>query len=283
LLLGYTATAQVSSLRNTLHNIITPVKADVGIAIKMLDGNDTLSVNGSRHYPMQSVFKLPLTMAMLHQVDLEKFSIDQKIGLSKSEYFPTHSPLAKRYPEGSFDVTLREIMYETVALSDNVGCDAMFRLLGGTAPVEKYVRELGITNLVIRYNEKEMHRDWDIPFKNWSTPWGMLQLLEILVEDKKLSTTSYDFLWNAMVQSPTGHKRIRAGLPKEITWAHKTGTGGRNEHGVLGAMNDVGIIVLPDGRKLAIVMFVTNTLESDAVIESTMAAVGKSVYEYYAR
>ncbi|HEY3405312.1 MAG TPA: class A beta-lactamase [Ohtaekwangia sp.] len=281
LLLCHTASAQVDSLRNRIRNIISPVKADFGIAIKMMDGNDTLSIQGSAHYPMQSAFKFPLAMAMLKQVDAGKFALDQKIGLSKSDYFPTHSPLAKKYPEGNAEVTLREIIYETVYMSDNVGCDVMFRLLGGTKEVEKYVHGLGVKDMAILYNEREMHSDWNIPFKNYSTPRAMVQLLEIFSEEKKLSSTSQDFLWKAMVESPTGPNRIRAGLPKGTVFAHKTGTGGRNEQGVLGAINDAGIIVLPDGRKLAMVIFVTNSLEPDSRIETVVGAVARAVFEFY--
>src|SRR5690349_12062514 len=123
LLLACSLHAQHDALRKQIHTIIRPVKADIGIAIKMLDGNDTLTVNGSKHFPMQSVFKFPIAMAMLHQVDQGKFKLDQKIGLAPADYFPTHSPLAKKYPEGNADVLLSEILRETVSMSDNVGCD----------------------------------------------------------------------------------------------------------------------------------------------------------------
>lgn len=277
----FTAHAQVESLRKQIQDLVGPVKADIGIAIKILEGDDTLTFHGSRRYPMQSVFKFPLAMAMMGRVDQGKFSLGQKIGLNKSEYFPTHSPLAKKYPEGSADVTLGEMVYATVSVSDNVGCDAMFRLLGGPTVVEDYVRSLGVKDMMIAYNEREMHSDWNIPFKNWSTPYAMLRLLEVFHEGKKLSDASYDFLWKAMVESPSGPKRIRAGIPSEIVVAHKTGTGGRNEQGVLGALNDAAIVVLPDGRHLGIVVFVTKSLEPDGDLEAIMAAVAKAAFEFY--
>jgi len=230
---------------------------------------------------MQSVFKFPQAMAMLHQVDKNIFKLDQKIGLKKSDYFPTHSPLAEKYPEGSSDVTLKEILETTVSLSDNVGCDVMFRLLGGPKEVEKYIHSLGVKDLAIAYNEKEMHSDWNIPFKNWSTPFAMLQLLEVFHEGKKLSPASYDFLWNAMATTPTGQNRIRAGVPQEFVVTHKTGKGSRNEQNVVGAINDAAIIVLPDGRHLGLVIFVTNSLQPDSYLEGIMAEVSKAVFTFY--
>lgn len=278
---GYSAQAQVEPLRKQLQDILQPIQGDVGIAIKILEENDTLTVNGSKHFPMQSVFKLQLSMMMLHQVDQGKFKLEQEIGLTRSEYFPTHSPLAKRYPEGNPHVTLKEIIQETIGMSDNVGCDVLFRLVGGPKKVEQYVHQLGIKNMAIQHTEREMHSHWNIPFKNWSTPFAMLQLLEVLKEGNKLSATSYDLLWNAMAESPTGPKRIRAGLPAGTVFAHKTGTGARNEEGVLGALNDAGIIVLPDGRHLALVIFITNSLQTDEQLEGVLAAIARVVYEHY--
>jgi len=278
---SYSASGQIDSLRKKIRQLVNPVKADIGVAVKILESNDTLTVNGSRHYPMQSVFKFPLAMAMLHEVDAGKFTLDQRIGLTQEDFFPTHSPLMKRYPEGNAEVTLKEMLYETVYLSDNVGCDVMFRLLGGPQKVETYIHSLGVTDIAIRYNEREMHSDWNIPFKNWSTPFAMLQLLEVFAEDKKLSPASYDFLWNTMAASPTGPRRLRSGIPNEIVLVHKTGTGGRNEQGVVGAINDAGIILLPDGRKLAIVVFATNSLEPDEQIESVAAAIARTAFEFY--
>lgn len=230
---------------------------------------------------MQSVYKLQLSMMMLSQVDQGKFKLEQEIGLTKNEYFPTHSPLAKKYPEGNPHVTLREIIKETISMSDNVGCDVLFRLVGGPKKVEQYIHNLGIKDMAIQHTEREMHSHWSIPFQNWSTPFAMLQLLEVLKEGNKFSATTYELLWNTLAESPTGPKRIRAGLPPGMVLAHKTGTGGRNEQGVVGALNDAGIIVLPDGRHLALVIFITNSLQSDEQLEAAMAAVAKAVYEYY--
>jgi beta-lactamase class A len=279
--ISYTAFAQKDSLRIKISNIIRPLKAEVGVAIKLLEGNDTLSINGKKHFPMQSVFKFPQAMAVLHQVDLGKLSMDQKIGIAKKDIFPTHSPLAKKYPEGNADVPLSELLYATVSVSDNVGCDILFRLIGGCKTVDKYIHDLGIKDIAIAHTEKEMHAAWDVQFKNWSTPLAMTQLLEILYNKKKLSAESHNFLWRAMVESPTGPRRIKGLLPKETVVAHKTGTGNFNDQGVLGAVNDVGIINLPNGKHLVVVIFISRSTEKDTRLEDAMAEIAKAVYQHY--
>ena len=281
LIVSSASLAQKDSLRIKISNIIKPLKAEIGIAVKLLDDGDTLSVNGSKHFPMQSVFKFPQAMAVLHQVDLGKLSLDQKIGITKKDIFPTYSPLAKKYPEGNADVQLKEILYATASLSDNVGCDIMFGLTGGPKVTEKYIHGLGVKDIAIVHTEKEMHQAWDVQFKNWSTPLAMMQLLEIFYTKKKLSAQSHDFLWNAMVETPTAPRRIKGSLPKGTVVAHKTGTGNRNDQGVLGAINDVGIITLPNGKHLALVIFVTRSTEEDSKLEDAMATISKTAYDYY--
>jgi beta-lactamase class A len=281
LIVSSASLAQNDSLRIKISNIIKPLKAEVGIAVKLLEDDDTLSVNGSGHFPMQSVFKFPQAMAVLHQVDLGKLSLDQKIGITKKDIFPTHSPLAKKYPEGNAGVDLKEILYATVSMSDNVGCDILFRLMGGCKPVDKYIHDLGVKDITIVHTEQEMHRAWDVQFKNWSTPRAMMQLLEILYSKKELSARSHDFLWSALTESPTGPRRIKGFLPEGTVVAHKTGTGNRNDQGVLGAINDVGIITLPNGKHLVIVIFVTRSTEEDRKLEDVMAAISKTAYDHY--
>ena len=78
--------AQVSSLRTSLQDIRNTMTADVGISILDLESNDTLSLNGD--FPMQSVFKFHIALAVLRQVDegklsLEKNIMSQKINTSK--------------------------------------------------------------------------------------------------------------------------------------------------------------------------------------------------------
>jgi beta-lactamase class A len=58
---------------------------------------------------------------------------------------------------------------------------------------------------------------------------------------------------------------------------HKTGTSGV-KHGVASATNDIGLITLPDGRRLALAVFVTDSRADEATREAVMARIAKAVY-----
>ena len=85
--ISFPSSAQFTdSLRLKIQQIISPKKAIVGISIIGNNGKDTLSVNGERHCPMQSVFKFHIALAMLSQIDKGKFSLDQKIEILEKEF-----------------------------------------------------------------------------------------------------------------------------------------------------------------------------------------------------
>ncbi|HVH70852.1 MAG TPA: serine hydrolase, partial [Candidatus Dormibacteraeota bacterium] len=82
---------------------------------------------------MQSVFKLPLALMVLHNVEQGSLSLDQAVHFAPDDRIlpETNSPLQGRYPEANVDVSLMELLRLTVSLSDNVGADLLLRLVGG--------------------------------------------------------------------------------------------------------------------------------------------------------
>jgi beta-lactamase class A len=277
------AFGQQAALRQKIEAVIGTSRADVGVSVLHLENGDTLSVNGNKHYPMQSVYKFPLAMAVLHQVDRGKLSLQQNIRLTRRDLLPdTWSPLRDKYPEGNVDVSLEEILHYTVSMSDNNGCDVLFRLLGGTRPVDAYVRSLGVKGIAMTATEEEMHRAWDVQFTNWSEPAAMTALLKVFCEKKHLSEASSALLWRLMVETSTGPDRIKGLLPAGTVVAHKTGTSGTNAQGIAAATNDAGIVTLPNGEHFAIVVYVANSPADAKTREATIARITRAVWDEYA-
>jgi beta-lactamase class A len=273
--------AQSKTARELIKNEISKVPARFGVAWKHLEASDTGSINPHMKFPMQSVFKFPLALAILDQVDKRRMSLNQKIHISKEDYYDTWSPIMKKYPDADVDLSLKDVLMYNTTHSDNVACDILFRLLGGPPVVEKYIHGLGITGMAIQFSEKEMHAEWNIQFKNWCEPVGMLQLLEKFYIRKVLSKSSHQLLQTMMEETSTGPKRIKGLLPEGTVVAHRTGFSGRDANGVIAAVNDVGIITLPDGTHLLIVVYVSDSLETDENLELAIARIARSLYDFY--
>lgn len=278
--------AQVAALQSKIDQLIQGKKATVGVGIYNFETKQTLLINGNTHMPMQSVYKFHVALTVLHQVDKGKLSLTQKLHVKKSDLVPgLHSPMGEDYPNGEVDLTLAELIRYMVAESDGSACDYLFRLVGGPKQVDSFIHQLGIKEVAIRETEEVMQAkgNWDVQYSNWTTPSSMINLLKLFYQHKILSANSHDFLWKVMVSTTTGEDRLKKLLPAGTVVAHKTGTSGTNKQGLTGAVNDMGFITLPNGKHIAISVFVTNSTEKVETNERIIADIAKLAYEYYSQ
>lgn len=274
--------AQVSILKKKIEQLIQSKNATIGVAIGGPEDRDTVTVNGTGHYPMQSVYKLHLAVAILDGVDKGKFSMDQKILVKKTDLRPnTWSPMRDAYPDGNIQFLVKELLGYMVSRSDNNACDILFRLLGGPKELNKYVHTIGIKDINIAATEEEMSKSWEVQYTNWSTPFAAIQLLKKVHEKGTLSQKSHDFLWDLLINS-INNERIKGFLPEGTVVAHKTGSSATNEQKIMAAANDIGIVNLPDGKHFSIAVFVSDSKDNDSVNSRTIATISKMAWEYYA-
>ncbi len=268
------------SLAVRINRIASSIDAHVGVALRHLTTGDTLSFNGGDHFPMQSVYKFPLALAVLDAVDHGRFTLDQKIRVQRRELLPgTWSPMRDDHPRGTLVIALRDLLRYTVAQSDNNGCDILFRLLKGPRMVEAHMRALGVADIAIISTEAEMHRDGSRQYRNWSTPRAMVELLARLSDGRALTPPSTALLLEMMTSTATGPMRLKGLLPEGTPVAHKTGSSGTDASGFTAATNDVGIITLPDGTHIAIAVFVSNSRADNTANERVIADIARAVWE----
>jgi len=259
--------------------IATAAKGKVGAAAIVLETGESVAMRGDQHFPMQSVYKFPIAMAVLHQVDAGTLKLDQAIRIEKTLLVPPalHSPIRDAHPDG-VEMPLREILRYAVAESDGTASDVLMHLAGGPAPIERYVRGLGVDEIAIATTEMEMSRGELVQYRNWATPNGMVKLLKTFEEGHGLSAGSRGLLMRWMTETDTGQHRIKGLLPPGTVVAHKTGTSG-SAHGLTRATNDVGIVTLPDGRHMAIAVFVSDSTADEATREDVIARIAKAAWD----
>ncbi|MBG6129155.1 beta-lactamase class A/beta-lactamase class A VEB [Aquimarina sp. EL_43] len=275
---------KIETLKQKIEDIINSKNAVVGVAINGMETKDTLSINGQRHFPMQSVFKFPIALTILSEIDKGNLSLEQKIDIKKSELLPgLWSPIRKKYPEGG-TLTVAEIIKYTVALSDNVGCDVLLKLLGKPQTVENYFSNLGFKDFSVKINEETMQNNWDLQFLNWTTPKEANKILETFYTNSNglLSKESHEFVWSVMKGTKTGKNRLRGQLPKETIVAHKTGwSGAHKETGITAAVNNIGIVFLPNGKYFIISVFITESTENFETNEKMISDISKATWDYF--
>lgn len=271
------------SLKKDIEAMLTTRKAKVGVSIMSDNGKDTLSINGDHHFPMQSVFKFHIALTTLSQIDEGKFTLNQFITINENELLPgLYSPLREKYPHGA-TLKISEVLEFTVSQSDNVGCDVLLRLIGGPIAVENYIVEKGFKDFSVKINEEVMQNNWDLQFQNWTTPKTANQILSAFYSNDKrfLSAQLHDFIWKIMKQTTTGKNRLKGQLPEGTVVAHKTGWSGTNKDGITAAVNDIGVVFLPNGRHFFISVFVTDSREDAATNEKIIADIAKMTWDYF--
>lgn len=255
--------------------------AVIGVAALHLEKGSRIEVRANERFPMGSVYKFPIAIAVLHRVDRGTLQLDQKITIEPKDFAPGWSPIRERAHGKAVTYTLRELLREMVAVSDNTACDVLLQLAGGGPAVTLRLRQLGVTGLRIDRLEREMAADLKKPggvdayardVRDTSTPNEMLELLARFWRGEDgLSKESHAMLVDWMSHSITGARRIKAALPPGATVAHKTGT-------MPGTANDVGVITTANGEHVAIVVFTKarkNASERNA--EDDIAAIVRAV------
>ena len=166
--------------------------------------------------------------------------------------------------------------------SDGTASDVLIKLAGGPGAIQTYLSELKIRDLTVLNTEKEIGQDWETQYRNWSSPEAAVALLRALHERRGLSESSQGLLLKLMTASNTGPRRLKGLLPAGTIVAHKTGTSG-TENGITAATNDIGIITLPNGKHLAIAVFVADSAADEASREGVIAKIARAVWDTWSR
>lgn len=277
---SFVISAQSPLLKEQIETIVTGKKATVGVAVWGPDDLEPLLVNPFEKFPMQSVFKLHLALLVLHQVDQGKLELSQSVAVKRAEVLQnTWAPMMKDYQGDEFTVTIEQLLQYSVSHSDNVACDLLFELIGGPVALHAYIQSLGIAETEVVANEAQMHADDQVQYQNWTSMKAAARILKKFEQKELLSETSQALLWKWMVETTTGPERLKGLLPGYAVVAHKTGTSGVRV-GKTAATNDIGVIMLPDGRPLLVAVFVKDSAESNKTNEAIIAQVAQAAYQF---
>lgn len=275
--------AQHESLEQQIQSLIKNKNATVGVGI-VYNGKDTITINNNEKYPMLSVVKFPLAMAVLSYMDKRDLPLDTEILVTRADLAPnTYSPLRDKHPEGDVNMTIRELLNYTVAQSDNNTTDVLINYIGGTKAVEDYIKSLGIKNIAIAATEKDMNEAFNNQYKNWVTPSDAVRLIEIFQKRNDLfKNKEYkDFLEQTMIQTSTGADKLKCLVPEDVVVGHKTGSSSRSPEGLKCADNDMGFVRLPDGTQYSIAVFVKDSKEDDATNAKMIARISRLAFEHF--
>jgi beta-lactamase class A len=266
-----------TALQQQVRTIAADAHGKVSVACSLPNSTLNCDLEPHAHPPMQSVFKFPLAITALHFVEQGTLSLDQQVRFLPSDRIlpHTHSPLQEKYPNANADVPLRELLQLSISESDNVATDIVLRLVGGPSVVTSYINSIGVTGFHLEDGEAGLARDLSAQYRNWFEPAAAVQLLRRMSDNSPLTPEHTQILFDWMKNTSSGSGRIKGDLPAGTIVIHKTGSSG-TRNGVTFATNDIGLITLPDGRRLAIAVFVTDSSADEAARDAVIARIAKA-------
>ncbi|HET8645510.1 MAG TPA: class A beta-lactamase [Vicinamibacteria bacterium] len=275
-------------LQETVAALAAAASGRVGAAALLVETGAGVAVNGNEPFPMQSVFKLPLALHVLHLVDQGRLRLDAQVPVAPADMRRGHSPIRDRWP-GGVTLTLEELLRYAVAESDNTAADVLLARSGGPAAVSERLAALDVVGMRVDRGEAELAADlldggrpaldrYLADPRDTATPNGAVELLAHVARGGGLRPATRARLLRWLTETPTGPRRIKGRLPRGVAVAHKTGTGPTVD-GINACTNDIGLITLPDGRHAAVAVFVKGSPAGEAEREEVIARIARAVYD----
>ncbi|MEO0061443.1 MAG: hypothetical protein RLZZ08_3 [Pseudomonadota bacterium] len=251
----------------------------IGVAAIDLATGQEVAVLGDQRFPMASTSKVAIAATFLDGVDKGKWKLTSQFPLMMPvPSTPLSSAVAPVKPGQLMPASkLIDLM---LTRSNNYATDALLAAVGGPAVVSAWAHRAGIQDFQLTRDIATLVRDdgrmdpaIHVDTRDSATPRAMVQLLTGLHQGKWLSGSSRQVILTAMSNCRTGTRRIPANMPAGTSVAHKTGT-------LNNTSSDIGIITMPDGRALAVAIYVTGQ-GSRANREVRIASIARALVDGY--
>lgn len=271
--------ARDAAIEQQVAAIVAQGRGRIGVAAVDLDGGGQIMINGDMPFPMASTAKIAIAATYLAGVEQGRLRLDQQFPMMVPVAGSGGAVAAVRPGEV---MTAQSLMELSITRSDNAATDGLIAAVGGIPAVNAWLSRIGVTGQRLDHTMATLVRDdgrvnpvTTIDTRTSSTPRAMAQLLAAIDRGGALSPESRAVLLDTMTRTSTGRNRLRSGLPEGVVFAHKTGT-------LSGVTDDVGIVRLPDGRHLAIAVFVTGP-EGHTAHAGLIAQIARVVYDGYSQ
>ena len=267
------------SLEAALAAVASPDRGRIGVAAVDLVSGRSVSILGDQPFPMASTSKIAVVATFLDGVDKGRWRLDDEFPLMVPVPSAKLSTPVAPVKAGQ-SMTARELIDLAIIRSSNPATDALLAVVGGPQAVNRWIRSAGIPDMRIDRDIATLVRDdgvidpaTSIDVRDSATPKAMLRLLTGLHRGEWLSDSSRAVIFDAMARCLTGKRRIPGQLPEGARVAHKTGT-------LANTASDVGFIHTPDGRTMAVAIYVTGQ-GGKPNRDERIAMIARTIYDGY--
>jgi beta-lactamase class A len=302
-----------ASAAQQLQSISAAADGIVGACVSST--GETACVNDNVRFPMQSVMKLLVAVAVLDRVDQGRLHLNDPISITRANLSVEVQPLAALLANRTrIELSVADLLERMITESDSAATDILIAQVGGPAGVQATLASKELGGLRIDRTERELQTQlvglrWRddlvdpaayqravaaVPAerrrealqaarsdpRDTATPAGMARLLVRLSDGTLLLPQSSAYLLGIMERTRTFPDRLAAGAPVGWKVAHKTGTS-RTFEGTTEVTNDVGYLIAPDGSRAVAVAFLTRSPAPAKDRATVLAAIGRAASQYH--
>jgi len=269
-----------STFEQRIAELANPALGRIGVAAVDLATGEEVMVLGDQLFPMASTSKVAIAATYLEMVEQGRFTLTSEFPLMlpvrSAKFSSAKAPVrAGQYMPA---IDLIEIM---ITRSSNPATDALLAAVGGPQAVNSWMARKGLAPFSLNRDIATLVRDdgeynpaTHIDSRDAATPRAMARLLAGLYRGEYLSDQSRQVILGAMSRTVTGKRRIPAAMPLEARVSHKTGS-------LSNTSSDIGLIECPDGRVIAVAIYVTGQ-GTKLAREERIAAIARALYDGFA-
>ena len=236
-----------------------------------VDGDGEIGISADELVVTASVFKIPVLVETARQIASGERSWTDRIRVTPEQH--TLGPTGLSVMVDDVDLSLRDLAYLMMSVSDNTATDVIMGIVG-LDRINATLRELGLpqTTLIgdcrellgtfqedtgldrvdvnLSTLDPDVLRRWrslDPSRTSRTTPSEMTRLLKLIWRDEAAPPEACAEIRRIMALQVWPH-RLTSGFPAGVTLAAKTGT-------LPGIRNEAGVVTYPDGSRFAVAVF----------------------------
>ena len=251
-------------------------------AVKHLPDGDTILINEKEMFHAASTMKTPVMIEIFRQVAEGKIRLDDSLLVqnefasivdgSSYQLSPSDDSDDVVYQKMGTRQTIRYLLFRMITRSSNLATNLLMKLADGKQ-VTTTMRSLGASSIQVMRGVEDS-KAYRQGLNNVTSAYDQLKIYEQIALGSAVSKDASLEMTDILVQQ-FYRDLIPAQLPSGTPVAHKTGW-------ITGVFHDAGIIFLPGGGKLVLVLLSKGATDEGAT-KLALSTVAALVYNYYNR
>jgi beta-lactamase class A len=250
------------------------------LAVKHLPDGDTILINEKEMFHAASTMKTPVMIEIFRQAAEGKIGLDDTL-LVQNEFAsivdgssyhlsPADDSDDEVYQKMGTHQTIRYLLFRMITRSSNLATNLLMKLADGKQ-VTTTMRSLGAPTIQVMRGVEDS-KAYRHGLNNVTSAYDLMKIFEQIALGKAVSKDASQQMVNILLQQ-FYKDLIPAKLPEGTLVAHKTGW-------ITGVHHDSGIIFLPGGGQLVLVLLSKKAIDESAT-KQMLATIARLVYDFY--